>query len=195
MMWMERLLTVKKDTRPRDPKGLVVYRAPAKRRWTTRRRRRRRPPGRRSISARRPRTPGAVLPTITTAADFGTVELVDDAALRGFADLIARDARACRQQRQPHQRLDLVARSRRGAAPGFGGARRKLGRRSSTPWAASSSRRRRRRGFLRSRRAERAGRRAGAAAGIAPTPVDSRSLQERDAGRDQAPGPRGDPLR
>ena len=135
-----RLLTVKKDTRRRDPKGLsglprsrgvgglhaaaAAAAAEAEGRY--------RPAARENAWAARRLNRQSQQPRT-----LGRSELVDDAALRGFADLIARDAGVPATNGLPHQPLNGGTLPGWGAAPGFGGsqggsaavARRRPGRR------------------------------------------------------------------
>ena len=123
-----RLLTVKKDTRPRDPKGLsglprsreasVDY-TPAP------------PPPRPKIDVGPPpENAWGGAPPRQQPRTLGRSELVDDAALRGFADLIARDAGVPATNgiprppgdgfREPPNGLNGGTLPGWGAAPGFG---------------------------------------------------------------------------
>ena len=120
-----RLLTVKKDTRPRDPKGLsglprsreasVDYTPPPPP-----------PPPRPKVDIGPPpeNAWGGPPRQQQQPRTLGRSELVDDAALRGFADLIARDAGVpANNNGLPSNPLNGGTLPGWGAAPGFGGAR------------------------------------------------------------------------
>ena len=201
-----RLLTVKKDTRPRDPKGLsglprsreasVDYTPPPP------------PPPRPKVDIGPPpeNAWGGPPRQQQQPRTLGRSELVDDAALRGFADLIARDAGVPATNngfrdagapatngiprppgdgfREPPNGLGAPGGTLPGwgAAPGFGGAREEarpslvdaLGGVELAPAPASA-------GFFGNGLGGLNALAAAPAAppGIAPTPVDSRSLQEK----------------